>query len=139
MLPQITRSPVSPTPLYCPPKNRAVVNSSAPKYRTPVAAHTAIRCRLIFPADTTAPIQEDRTSISSTQYPLAFQPMICASISFAVISAPSSVMATADITPAASPAGTADAVPVGFRFTVMFPSPFSIDYWKRRKKRTGTG
>lgn len=138
MLPHNIKSAVSPTPLYCPPKNRAVTSSRAAKYAAPDRRHTIARCRFTLPLATIAPAQADRIRITSTAYPESSHFSIYPSISFAVRQAPARVIPAAHSSPQVIPAGMDTAVPVGFRFTVNPLSPFRIPYLAAHKKRTGT-
>ena len=128
-LPHNTRSAVSATPWYCPPKNNAVDTSSERKYIIPDDKHITNLLLFIFPAVTIAPIHEDRTRITNTAYPALFQSIIPFSIIFAAITAPINVVPTDERPPQSSPAGVDDAVPVCLRFTFIRHSPFPIPYW----------
>lgn len=99
------------------------------KYMAPDPRHTSSLCRLIFPAATIAPPQEDSSRITITAYPHRFQDSTSLPIKFAVSNAPASVMPADTRVPPASPAGMDDAVPVGFRLTVISLAPFPTPYF----------
>ena len=136
-LPHATRSAVSPTPLYCAPKNRAVINRSPPIYTTPDRIHTNIFLRFTFFCVTVALVQDDKIRIIDTAYPICSHFKVSVLISHAVSAVPVSVINIAADLPLAIPVGTELALPVCF-CDAMSLSPFSTIVLLFTKKRTGT-